>query len=659
MTMRFVLLIFFVFFCQKIFASDQTKSHDWRIEPAKNLSDTSALAVTFDEHLLAWIKQGTASPAEGVYLVIDAPFDKIQAAVQTALAASGKFISFKDDVAITNLAQEWGPVLLSRHTDLREALAQYFDDPKLEKSYRDGQITAAEMKQQKMEARAFMYSPHGNSSHSGTACTENIPICQTIFKEHLLWQRHIFDIKNNRLSELKIIISDFYFIFNRPTTAIFIQRRDTYTNPRHSQLRELFKSVFGGREILTQTVVPADIFKKIRTAVISSTNKEPIITSSPQALIKLPASVPPPTFNFVTPDKAAVALAPTAMDWVKVNGVPPNRQRLDSDFKAFDFLPLRDRDILILASVLDKQLLSSNQLMRLHKTAGPWELRSLWKGNDAKGLMASEDGKAVWFTEKALGTDQTQQLCHDLTSGITMIIKEETSAIGQGCSSRAPLKFDPKASRRENAGPVAWRNPHRRWIEDERALAEYNTHDNHLLRAIELPQREGKPGVDRLYGKAPWAPTPLGSPESLWIGVGFVLSGYDEQFQPLPGEEGARYSGGSGDRIVGMHVVDVKNNKVRFSALLGQASSLQAAARSSNGRLLALGANNERVVTLWDTEKATAPLKLSIHYGVNKLAFSWDGSELWAISGQKLLYWSLPKPLWDASRNGSFPDQSR
>lgn len=159
MTMRFVLLIFFVFFCQKIFASDQTKSHDWRIEPAKNLSDTSALAVTFDEHLLAWIKQGTASPAEGVYLVIDAPFDKIQAAVQTALAASGKFISFKDDVAITNLAQEWGPALLSRHTDLREALAQYFDDPKLEKSYRDGQITAAEMKQQKMEARAFMYSP--------------------------------------------------------------------------------------------------------------------------------------------------------------------------------------------------------------------------------------------------------------------------------------------------------------------------------------------------------------------------------------------------------------------------------------------------------------------------------------------------------------------
>lgn len=659
MTMRVFLLIFFLFFCQKIFASDHTKLHDWRIEPARNLSDTSALAVTFDEHLLAWIKQGTASPAEGVYLVIDAPFDQIQAAVQAALATSGKFISFKDDVAITNLAQEWGPALLSRHTDLREELAQYFDDPKLEKSYRDGRITAAEMKQQKMEARAFMYSPHDNSSHSGTACNEHIPICQTVFKEHLLWQRHIFDINNNRLSELKIIISDFSFIFNRPTTAIFIQRRDTYTDPRHSQLRDLFKSVFGGREILTQTVVPADIFKKIRVAIVSGTKKEPIITPSPLVFIKLPAPTPAPIFNFVTPDKAAVALAPTAMDWSKVKGVPPNRQRLDSDFKAFDFLPLRDRDILILASVLDKQLLSSNQLMRLHKTAGPWEVRPLWKGHDAKGLMASEDGKAVWFTEKALGTDQTQQLCHDLTSGITTIIKEETSAAGQGCSSRAPLKFDAKASRRENAGPVAWRNPHRRWIEDERALAEYNTHDNRLLRAIELPQREGKPRVDRLYGKAPWAPAPLGSPESHWIGVGFVLTGYDEQFQPLPGEEGARYSGSSGDRIVGMHVVDVKNNKVRFSALLGQASSLQAAARSSNGRMLALGANDERVVTLWDTEKATAPLKLSIHYDVNKLDFSWDGSELWATSGQKLLYWSLPKPLWDASRNGSFPDQSR
>lgn len=659
MNMRIFLLIFFAFFCQKIFASDHAKSDDWRIERARNLSDTSALAVTFDEHLLVWLKHGTPSPAEGVYLVIDAPFDQIQAAVQATLATSGKFTSFKDDVAITNLDQEWSPVLLSRHAGVREAVAQYFDDPKLEKSYRDGRITAAEMKQQKLEARAVTYSPYDNSRYSGTRCNEHISICQTVFKEHLLWQSHIFDSDNNRLSELKIIISDFSFIFNRPTTAIFIQRRDTYTNPRHSQLRELFKSVFGGRAIFTEKIVPADIFKKIRTAVIASTNKEPIITSSALAFIKLPASAPPPAFNFVTLDKAAVALAPTAMDWSKVKGVPPNRQLLDSDFKAFDFLPLRDRDILILASVLDKKLLSSEQLMRLHKTAGRWEVQSLWQGHDAKGLIPSEDGKAVWFTETPSGTNQPQQLCHDLISGITTVIKDGSSAVGQGCSSRAPLKFDAEASQRKDAGPVAWRSPHRRWIEDERALAEYNLHDNRLLRAIELPQREGKPGIDRLYGKAPWAPTPLGSPESQWIGVGFVLTGYDEQFQPLPGEEGARYSGGSGDRIVGMHVVDVKNNKVRFSALLGQASSLQAAARSSNGRMLALGANDERVVTLWDTEKATAPLKLSIHYDVDKLAFSWDGSELWATSGQKLFYWSLPQALWDASRNGSFPDQSR
>ena len=119
------------------------------------------------------------------------------------------------------------------------------------------------------------------------------------------------------------------------------------------------------------------------------------------------------------------------------------------------------------------------------------------------------------------------------------------------------------------------------------------------------------------------------------------------------------FGGGPGHSIVGMHIVDVKSNKVRFSALLGRASTLQAAARSSNGRMLALGANDERVVTLWDTEKATAPLKLSIQYDVDKLAFSWDGSELWATSDQKLFYWSLPKPLWDASRDGNFPDQSR
>ena len=657
--MRVFLLIFIVFFCQKIFASNHTKSDDWRIERARNLSDTSALAVAFDEHLLAWVKQGTPSPAEGVYLVIDAPFDRIQAAVQAALATSGKFTSFKDDVAITNLDQEWSPVLWSRHAGLREAVAQYFDDPKLEKSYRDGRITEAEMKQQKLEARAVTYSPYDNSRYSGTRCNENIPICQTVFKEHLLWQSHIFDSGNNRLSELKIIISDFSFIFNRPTTAIFIQRRDTYTDPRHSQLRELFKSVFGGRAIFTEKIVPADIFKKIRTAAISSTDREPIITSSPLAFIKLPASAPPPTFNFVHPDKAAVALAPTAIDWSTVQGVPPNRQRLDSDFMAFDFLPLRDRDILILASVLDKKLLSSNQLMRLHKTAGRWEVQSLWQGHDANGLMPSEDGKAVWFTETPSGTNQPQQLCHDLSSGITTVIKDGSSAVGQACASRAPLKFDAEASRRENAGPVAWRSPHRRWIEDERALAEYNRHDHRLLRAIALPQREGKPGVDRLYGKAPWAPTPLGSPESQWIGVGFTLTGYDEQFQPLPGNEGAMFGGGPGHSIVGMHIVDVKRNTVRFSALLGRASTLQAAARSSNGRMLALGANDERVVTLWDTDKATAPLKLSIDYKVNRLAFSWDGAELWATSGQKLLYWSLPKPLWDASRNGSFPDQSR
>lgn len=657
--MRTFLLMFFIFFCQNIFAIDHVKSDDWRIERARRLSDTSALAVTFDEHLLAWVKQNTPSAAEGVYLVIDAPFDQVQTVVQTALAQAGKFISFQNDIAIANLDREWAPALLSHRADLREALAHHFADPKVEKSYQEGEITAAEMKQQKLEARAFNDSPYDNSIYSGTGCSEHIPLCQTVFKEHQLWQRRIFDISNDRLSTLKIVISDFSYIFNRATTAIFVQRRDTYTNPKHSQLRELFKPFFGGREIFTHTVVPAEIFKKIRAAIVSSTKKEPIITPSPLIFIKAPASIPLPVFNFVTPEKSVVALVPTMIDWTKVKGVPPNRQLLDSDFMAVDFLPLRDRDILILASVLDKQLLSSKQLMRLHKTADLWEVQLLWKGHDAQGLIASEDGKAVWFTETALRTDRPQQLCHELTSGITIIIQEETSAAGQGCSSRPPLKFSEEASPRENAGPVLWRSPHRRWIEDERALAEYNVHDHHLLRAIALPQRKGKPGTDRLYGKAPWAPTPLGSPESSWIGVGFTLRGYDDQFQPLPGNKGAMFDGGPGHSIVGMHIVDVKSNKVRFSALLGRASTLQAAARSSNGRMLALGANDERVVTLWDTEKATAPLKLSIQYDVDKLAFSWDGSELWATSDQKLFYWSLPKPLWDASRNGSFPDQSR
>lgn len=117
-----------------------------------------------------------------------------------------------------------------------------------------------------------------------------------------------------------------------------------------------------------------------------------------------------------------------------------------------------------------------------------------------------------------------------------------------------------------------------------------------------------------------------------------------------------------------MHVVDLKNGHV-LSPLLGAADSFKAAARSANGRFLAMGTTYkaggwQHRVALWDVAQGRTPVQLDAsslpkNSEIQALAFSWDGSALWAIGTRELMLWKLPAALRDRAGQGAVPDQSR
>ena len=129
-----------------------------------------------------------------------------------------------------------------------------------------------------------------------------------------------------------------------------------------------------------------------------------------------------------------------------------------------------------------------------------------------------------------------------------------------------------------------------------------------------------------------------------------------------------KYPGPKRARFVGMHVVDLKSGHV-LSALLGSANNLKAAARSANGRFLAMGTTYttggwKHRVTLWDVAQGRTPAQLDTSSiprdsEIQALAFSWSGSALWALGTRELMLWQLPAALRDHATRGAAPDQSR
>ena len=119
-------------------------------------------------------------------------------------------------------------------------------------------------------------------------------------------------------------------------------------------------------------------------------------------------------------------------------------------------------------------------------------------------------------------------------------------------------------------------------------------------------------------------------------------------------------------RFVGMHVVDLKSGHVLSAC--SAAPTTKAAARSANGRFLAMGTTYttggwKHRVTLWDVAQGRTPAQLDTSSiprdSEIQAAFSWSGSALWALGTRELMLWQLPAALRDHATRGAAPDQSR
>lgn len=685
-------------------ASPQTMPA-WSLGQATEANDASALAVSHKDRVLLWTGQGTARAAAEAYLVVDAPFASVQPAVQEALGALGRFESSRSDGPLAYQFEGWDEVLLSRRPDLREALADRFARPRLELAQREGAITAAELDLRLAQARANTASvPQDRIELDSFKATYAQYSAQQNTKYGLLGRSH---------SELGVVVFDVSAAFGRPTTAVSVSRRDEYPNPNHgvfSGLRDF--NILGGSQTsptLTASVVPASVFNAVRTALVSVSSSDRVqIAPNPATWV---ASVEPPitapAITLAAPRTDRPPLDAELLPWSEVTG-------LSGDMITYlhDLLTLPNGDVLISAGEI-----RTARVWRLQQVDGAWKSELVWQGTEgARQLALSADSGTVWFDSvrpdgrrgalvsydvrtrqtrafaanlldadgrnrelsrwELTGTQTPAFFDHDyLPCGDSPMGREVFQALlpaAPAPNQGGAWAFKPlfNASRQSMMRmhtsntliwPVRWRGQQSLWVEDQTGIAELQADSGRVLRTYRVPQRFGEIDHIDATGVAQWVPVPLGSPQADWIALGFVLMLPDDgSLPPKPGASGVT------QRFVGMHVVNVKDGRVCLSALLGRADQLQAAARSANGQLLALGSDGVSAdaggaAALWDAKACQPSVRLTVPArsgSLVALAFSWNGADLWALTRKGLLRWRLPDRLRDAARAGSMPDQS-
>lgn len=677
----------------------------WHMEPAT--ARTSGVALRLKESILVWNNPANPIPgaATEVQLLVDAPFAEVQLAVQKALATLGRFESRTDSSQLAYQADGWDEVLLSRRPDLRDALFKRFGRPALQLALKEGLLTAAEVDRRMALARADTTS----SPQDRIALTE----FQGTYPGYYSKQSRSYGILQKSTSELSVQVFDVSAAFGHPATAVRLSREDTYPNPDFSILKEIQE--FSSRNILsrgrpptfTNNVVPAPIFDLLRTALASTgAGRSLRVAPTPRSwmLTAEPASTAP-VIVLIPPQTLGPAVEAETVPWAAIAGAQDKAITYPHDL-----LILPGGDLLLSATGYH-----DTRIWRLHLQGTQWKASTLWQSDahDGERLALSADGRTAWFSGASnaddarlfsidLETDKVTAYAVNLPAGVD---KSHWELMGNQLpayfdyrvdSQSSFQSFQPAVKRptdgkawsfrptvKSNRGsmmngqaqggtmiwPVRWRGQETFWVEDKPGIAELDATSGRVLRAFALPQRFGVPAASDASdasGTALWVPSPLGSPEANWIATGFVLNLKDDGSLPPKLES----SPDQNDRFVGMHVVDLRDGRVRLSALLGRSGTLAASARSANGRWLALGSRNVRSgsskgpkVALWDVHKGQASVQLlaslTRDLDIHALAFSWSGVDLWAFCDDSLLHWRLPDGMKDEASSGSFPDQSR
>ena len=675
----------------------------WRIESATKFPKRAVVASGRKEEILVWERGDSADVASTVQLRVDAPFEQVQPAVQQALKRLGGF-KFEADTRSFELHSSlynhsdyvpavWDKVLLSHRADLRDELANR-SLPRLQQMVEQGAILPAEMEHLFALERVNVNT--GSNSHIQFKSFDNR------YPQWFATRKKSYGLTGSRDSETVIWLIDATAMFGQPTTIIDIKGRATYPNPEYSSWREWKKLILfewciicvGGGGPLPYSrdyIVPASVFIALRDALAGLPGKVEI------------ADLPLAWVQPVEPPKVAPELMLTAPD-ADAPLIEAEVFRLDT--RVFGLLTLPGGDLVFSTEARDDDKDHPYRVWRFHETAGVWQPKEVWRGAGVGKLLLSADGHTVWFVGRTAESKTYDLISCDVETRkitrrrVTWSRADKDDALPHGwmlAGDQLPAILDrhdrlehndigsrdaiavlrpttpPTAehepwvfertfasARRSIMGThtlVRWRDTKAFWTKDSHGIAELDAESGRVMRAWATP----RPGGGSIWH----VPQPIGSPEANWIATGFIF-GYrtldDERIppalRPIPGDR-------NDEPFVGMHVINLKDGHV-LSALLGRFRTLQAAARSANGRFLALGSSDmygsgsRNQVVLWDIKQGHTPVRLDtskIQGEMSGLAFSWDGAELWAIVSGKLYRWRLPEPLRDAATNGSFPDQ--
>ena len=699
----------------------------WRFEQLHNTGHNNdyEVAARRGEQVLLWDNgKNRQAYAEVVYLLVAAPYDQVQPLVQNALQQLGPLKAHADTMPLRDLSDSdstnWGAVMLSRRPDLRTAIAGQSLQTKLHQALQQGAITQQELDWRMDQARARV-------DRLGQGF--DLPALKATYAYWDARQDRSDGMTGRYQSTLFVRVQDVSAVFGHPATVVQFGRDDTRPNPDYS----LWKAVTlqdvdwlgGGRTQSKKfgvSVVPSDVFTALTDALFAVPGKLEIAASPDAWQLPTTPAMPPPAITLVAPDRNAPVLKPKFLRWDELVTDPSERAFL----YPHDMLGLPDGSLLLSADVNGNRG-DIAHVWWLHEVNGTWQADDVWQGKEGpRRMMISGDGTAAWFDGQP--TDErtpylyrydvasrklsryevgwpkeTDWQNHEL-SDLHWILADDLPAnfwhdyrlmqkppnpVGyQFLTVQRPAIPPPAAdgawpfhtamtsvrqslmdeiSGNTNAliWPVRWQPSGSYWTEDSQGIAELDANTGRVLRTIALPQRFGRPDPASATGIAQWVPEPLGSRQGQWIATGFVLMLDDNGNMPPT----VKNADSNSVRFVGMHVVDLKSGHV-LSALLGRADEFSAAARSANGRFLAMGTTSvdtgvsTQRVALWDVAQGRTPVQLDaslLPHGseIHAMAFSWDGSALWALDNRELVLWQLPEALRDGATRGNAPDQSR
>ena len=92
----------------------------WRVADAGDFRARAVVAARQKEQILVWQQDGERPRPMGmVVLRVSAPYQTVQPLIRQTLQSQPRLRFYNDDMTLPYLAEEWVPVLFSRHPELR------------------------------------------------------------------------------------------------------------------------------------------------------------------------------------------------------------------------------------------------------------------------------------------------------------------------------------------------------------------------------------------------------------------------------------------------------------------------------------------------------------------------------------------------------------